>query len=166
MLWKPKVISWYSYYIVVICQQKIYFIAICYITDFLLFQKATPLSFIFFFYKGSVKFFSPDHLTVSFPDRSICDHLGEHMAGASSVMWNTWHKVCGEGASMNTLRGASKQTLCFLLSRKHLLPPKRNAQTTARHSHLWKKTVGLFTEHCGECARLFHVFTFSPPEDL
>lgn len=39
-----------------------------FITDFLLFQKATPLSFIFFFYKGSVKFFSPDLLTVSFPD--------------------------------------------------------------------------------------------------
>lgn len=46
-------------------------------------------------------------------------------------------KSVEKAALINTLRGAPKQTLCFLFSRKHLLPPKRNTQTTARHLRLW-----------------------------
>lgn len=64
----------------------------------------------------------------------------------SESIWRVPLQSCGtpgtksveKAALINTLRGASKQTLCFLFNRKHLLPPKRNTQATARQSQLRK----------------------------
>lgn len=74
-------------------------------------------------------------------------------------------KSVEKAASVNTLRGVSKQTLCFLLSRKHLLPPKRNAQATARHSHLWKDCGIIYWTLWGMHSFVSCLYVF-PPEDL